>query len=128
MATFEAAGLAAARTLPGVRVPVDHDHLARYTFGNRALELEVLNLFADQAPEYLARLREARSDKEWRDAAHTLKGSARAVGAVCVAELAERAEAWRMLPEAEERAIVLDDLAEAVSEARSHIALLDLQH
>ena len=73
--------------------PIDHAYLSRYTMGNAELEKEVLNLFAGQAPEYLKQIHEAQTDKEWRDAAHTLKGSARAVGALDVAKCAERAEA-----------------------------------
>ncbi len=72
--------------------PIDHAYLSRYTFGNGELEREVLGLFADQAPNYLEQMADAKTDKEWRDAAHTLKGSARAVGALEVAKCAERAE------------------------------------
>ena len=72
--------------------PIDHVHLARYTMGNKALELEVLQLFAGQAPETLASLKAAATAKEWHVAAHTLKGSARAVGAFALAAAAEEAE------------------------------------
>ncbi|MGH6866065.1 MAG: Hpt domain-containing protein, partial [Methyloceanibacter sp.] len=60
--------------------PVDLVHLSRYTLGERDLEREVLELFCSQSLVYLERLREAQSDKEWIEAAHTLKGSARAIG------------------------------------------------
>ena len=73
--------------------PIDHAHLGRYTMGNRALEFEVLHLFAGQAPETLAALKSARCEKSWHMAAHALKGSARAVGAWQVARAAESAEA-----------------------------------
>jgi HPt (histidine-containing phosphotransfer) domain-containing protein len=73
--------------------PLDREHLARQTFGNRELEREVLDLFRTQSPVYLARVKAARSDGEWREAVHTLKGSARAIGAWRIAEAAERAEA-----------------------------------
>lgn len=72
--------------------PIDRAHLARFTFGSLPLELEVLGLFAEQAPETLGMLATAEPGKPWRDAAHTLKGSARAVGAWRIAEAAERAE------------------------------------
>lgn len=80
------------RVRPARKVPIDHAHLSRYTLGNRALELEVLELFAGQAPRTLADLREADTAKAWHIAAHTLKGSARAVGACEVADLAAVAE------------------------------------
>ncbi|MGD9802750.1 MAG: Hpt domain-containing protein [Hyphomicrobiaceae bacterium] len=124
MATSAAAS--AATEAIGVVPAVDHAHLARYTFGNKALEVEVLNLFADQAPLYLTNLRDARSEKDWRDAAHTLKGSARAVGAMRVAELAERAEALRSSADMAARAMAIDALAEALDEARQHIARLEV--
>ncbi len=71
---------------------IDHAHLSRYTLGNRALELEVLQLFAGQAPETLASLSAAATAKDWHAAAHTLKGSARCVGAFAIAAAAEETE------------------------------------
>ncbi len=102
--------------------PIDHVHLARYTFGNRALEIEVLQLFTDQAPDYLEALRVADTEKAWRDAAHTLKGSARAVGAVRVADRAERAEALVASRDRAARESAIQAIAEALEEARRHIA------
>lgn len=72
--------------------PVDRAHLARYTMGDAALEREVLELFASQTWKTIAELRQALDEKAWHVAAHTLKGSARAVGAWDVAMEAERAE------------------------------------
>jgi len=72
--------------------PVDLVHLSKYTLGNRSLENELLGLFRNQADIYLARLDGAGDDKEWRDAAHSLKGSARGLGAWTLGELAEEAE------------------------------------
>lgn len=87
-------------TKPGLRAagdgalagPIDRQYLARFTMGNAALEQEVLELFAGQAPLYLADLRAAASRKAWKNAAHTIKGSAAAVGALRVSRLAELAE------------------------------------
>ncbi len=72
--------------------PVDRAHLARYTLGDRELEREVLELFANQTWKTIAELREAENDRAWHVAAHTLKGSARAVGAWRIAREAELAE------------------------------------
>lgn len=82
----------ASAALTSLAVPIDHGHLARYTMGNRPLEVEVLQLFAGQAPETMASLVAAQDAKAWHIAAHTLKGSARAVGAWAVAAAAEEAE------------------------------------
>lgn len=76
---------------------IDHVHLQRYTLGDRTLELEVLGLFAGEAPLTLARARAIAAVspvvmQEWRNACHTLKGSARAVGAQRLAAVAEAAE------------------------------------
>lgn len=72
--------------------PIDRAYLARFTLRNAALEREVLELFAEQAPVYLERLRSARDRVAWRNAAHTIKGSASAVGAWRLARLAQMAE------------------------------------
>ncbi|MBY0227069.1 MAG: Hpt domain-containing protein [Hyphomicrobium sp.] len=72
--------------------PIDHDHLRRYAMGDRQLELEVLHLFAGELPKTIRALRDARTDMDWKVAAHTLKGSARAVGAWRVAAAAVAAE------------------------------------
>ena len=72
---------------------IDRTYLARFTMGNDALEQEILELFAAQAPHYLHRLHTAATDADWKEAVHTIKGSAAAVGARQLqrrAELAER--------------------------------------
>ena len=71
---------------------VDRAYLARFTLGNAALEREVLELFASQTPVYLERLREAATAKDWKEAAHTIKGSASAIGAWRLQRFAELAE------------------------------------
>jgi HPt (histidine-containing phosphotransfer) domain-containing protein len=72
--------------------PVDLAYLARFTLDNAALEREVLQLFAEQMPLYLEALRAAQVRKAWREAAHSIKGSAWAVGAWRLARCAELAE------------------------------------
>lgn len=72
--------------------PIDQTHLARYTFGDTSLEEEILGLFCQQAVELSEQMRGACSVPEWQFATHSLKGSARAVGAWSVAEHAATAE------------------------------------
>lgn len=72
--------------------PVDLVHLARHTLGNRDLEREVLQIFVCQSAIYLDRLRSAGNKAERQMAAHTIKGSARGIGAWVVADLAECVE------------------------------------
>jgi HPt (histidine-containing phosphotransfer) domain-containing protein len=104
--------------------PVDLVHLSRYTLGERALEREVLQLFCTQSTIYLERLREARSDKDWTDAAHSLKGSAYAIGAWRAAEAAERAEALSGEALAQTRALRLREIESSVREAETYIGAL----
>jgi HPt (histidine-containing phosphotransfer) domain-containing protein len=72
--------------------PIDVEHLGRYTLGDKALEKEILGLFLTQMPDLLASLRTAQSEREWKMAAHSLKGAARAIGAWHMASAAEEAE------------------------------------
>jgi HPt (histidine-containing phosphotransfer) domain-containing protein len=112
---------------PSPEAPIDRAYLARFTLDNAALEREVLELFAQQAPIYLQQLRAARSAKAWREAAHTLKGSAVAVGARHVARLAELAERLAIEQGADAaggREKAVGAVAAAVEEACRHIARL----
>jgi HPt (histidine-containing phosphotransfer) domain-containing protein len=108
--------------------PVDLVHLSRYTLGERALEREVLKLFSTQAEVYIERLRETTSDQEWNEAVHSLKGSARAIGAWRAAAAAERAETISLALSgedlAEARAQAVDAMQCAVREAQSYIFAL----
>lgn len=76
----------------GAPAPIDRAHLARYTLGDPALEKEVLGLFLAQFPLTVEALKFASTDKDWYMSAHTLKGSARAVGAFELGQLAQEAE------------------------------------
>jgi HPt (histidine-containing phosphotransfer) domain-containing protein len=102
--------------------PVDLVYLRRFTFGNTDLEREVLGLFSEQAPIYLSQLRTARSVKAWADAAHTIKGSARAVGAWQVARAAEAAERLGHSAEPGRRVQAIETVAAAMDEARRFVA------
>jgi HPt (histidine-containing phosphotransfer) domain-containing protein len=71
---------------------IDDDHLRRMTLGDQRLEREVLEIFVRQIAIMLTRLGEA--DPALTVAtAHTLKGSARGIGAWRVERAAERLEA-----------------------------------
>ncbi len=72
--------------------PVDLVHLSKFTMGNRDLEREVLTLFRKQSVLFIDRLRHANDDQTWREAAHTMKGSARGIGAWAVGDAAQEAE------------------------------------
>ena len=67
--------------------PVDLAHLARQTMGDRDLEREVLELFTQQAVSVRDRITRANTN-ELLLLALGLKGSARSVGALAIAECA----------------------------------------
>jgi HPt (histidine-containing phosphotransfer) domain-containing protein len=104
--------------------PVDLVQLSRYTLGDRALEREILDLFRTQSKIYVERLRAAVSEKEWQDAAHSLKGSAKAVGAWRVAACAEGAEALSGEVLLQDRDPKLGEIETALGEAENYIVAL----
>jgi HPt (histidine-containing phosphotransfer) domain-containing protein len=71
--------------------PIDLVHLAKQSGGDRHLETEILSLFRQQIAIAVEQLRRT-SGRERKIIAHTIKGSARAVGAVQLARLAGRLE------------------------------------
>jgi len=103
--------------------PIDLVHLSRQTLGDRDLEVELLSLFEKQAAQVISRLMlsSGNGERRWKhDLAHTLKGSARAVGAVRVAAAAQAYEEalYSAAGDAEiER--VLAELERCVDEARA---------
>ena len=107
--------------------PIDIAHLSRHTAGDRRLGREVLGVFRAQSEDYIAALEEAVDAEAWRNAAHTLKGAASAIGAHRVAQLAADAEEAD-LETARHRS--LNYIRRAVSEARRFIdfQLLDAAH
>ncbi len=109
----------------GETAAIDHTHLRRYTMGDLQLENEVLELFASELPRTLASLQTAATAKEWKIAAHTLKGSARTVGAWRVAAAAVDAErAINGLADPSGRTDVLAACERAVREAVGYISSL----
>ncbi len=77
---------------PALADVVDTAHLGRYTMGDVKLERELLGMFSTQLDELRAALETAQDAKEWKLAAHTLKGAARAIGAFPLAQTAEALE------------------------------------
>jgi HPt (histidine-containing phosphotransfer) domain-containing protein len=97
--------------------PIDFDHLRRMTLGDAAIEQEVLAMFSAQTADLLTRLVALPADSSVL--AHTLKGSARAIGAFGVADAAARLET--AMARGVDAAAALDDLGEAVVEAQAEI-------
>jgi len=97
--------------------PIDIAHLERMTLGNPDLEREVLAMFSAQALGLAAALGKLPSDAG--ALVHTLKGSARAIGAFAVADAASRLEV--LLRKGADPTEALRQLDEAVREARTAI-------
>lgn len=112
----------------GIAEPIDRGYLARVTLGNRVLEREVLELFAGQLLVYVEQLRAADSERDWKFLAHTIKGSALAVGANKLANLAHLAECLDLDAEPADRERLrrqaIDGVAAASEEACHYIACL----
>jgi len=106
---------------PTSRRPVDLVHLAKYTLGNRSAEREILELFSRQSDLYFERLRSAETDKAWLEAAHTILGSARGVGAWQVAKCAAAIQKHETLPAEADRDKVLSALQARIAEAKAFI-------
>ena len=108
----------------GANRPIDLVHLAKQTFGERDLESELLRLFDRQSAQILAHLagHDMTAGRVKADIAHTLKGSARAVGAFGVASAAEEYESAAARGEDDKPAF--EHLAQAVAAAHGAIAEL----
>jgi HPt (histidine-containing phosphotransfer) domain-containing protein len=100
--------------------PLDRDHLRRMALGDLSLEREVLEMFMLQASRITDALAGYPSDA--KALAHTLKGSARAIGAFGVADRAGALEA--ALGTGEQPTEALASLRDAVADA--HAAIVEI--
>jgi HPt (histidine-containing phosphotransfer) domain-containing protein len=100
--------------------PIDTAHLGRMTLGDSSLEREVLAMFAGQSAGLAGALASLPADAA--TLAHTLKGSARAIGAFRVAEAAERLET--ALRDDVDVSEALAALGDSVAEARAAIDVI----
>lgn len=71
---------------------IDFDHLNKYVGGDPDLTREIFGLFRNQVEMWGRGLHADSDDEVWSSVAHSLKGSARAVGAMALAEICETAE------------------------------------
>jgi HPt (histidine-containing phosphotransfer) domain-containing protein len=97
--------------------PIDTEHLRRMTLGDASLEHEVLAMFSAQAVGLITALAVLPADAG--ALAHTLKGSARAIGAFAVADAAGRLEA--VLHGGGNPSRALTELNDAVAGARTAV-------
>ncbi len=97
--------------------PIDFDHLAQQTMGDKDLEMEVLQLFSRSVRAALHEMAGA-DDKTVMATAHRLKGSAQAIGASAVSEAAAAVE------EKGNDSTLIAKLAAAIVEAENFILKL----
>lgn len=104
--------------------PIDMAHLGRMTLGDASLEREVLAMFAGQSAGLIGTL--ASLPANAAALAHTLKGSARAIGAFHVADAAEALEAVLRddADAAEATSKALAVLADSIADVRAEIDTL----
>jgi HPt (histidine-containing phosphotransfer) domain-containing protein len=76
----------------GGRTAIDREHLRRQTMDDETLALELMGLFLIQSAKLLDIIAMEAVAGRRRDAAHTLKGAAVAIGAFAVARQAEAVE------------------------------------
>ncbi|PHR59236.1 MAG: phosphotransferase [Robiginitomaculum sp.] len=72
---------------------IDLEHLHQYTGDDLNLEKEIYSLFREQVRMWLRMLVADADNEAWSSAAHSLKGSARGLGAHKLAAACETAEA-----------------------------------
>lgn len=97
--------------------PIDLAHLAAQTMGDRVLESEILCMFGKQLSQARASFANANADERKR-LAHTIKGTARSVGAFAIADVAERIE------KAPLNSGLINDLGDEIAHALDCIAAL----
>jgi HPt (histidine-containing phosphotransfer) domain-containing protein len=97
--------------------PIDFAHLRRMTLDDDRLEREVLALFSAQAANLAGMLAALPADAG--ALAHTLKGSARAIGAFGVADAAARLET--VIQHGGDQTDALAEVHDAIALARSAV-------
>ncbi len=106
--------------------PIDLEHLSRMTLGEKSLEREVLQLFDRQAAMLLARMKNSTAAATGA-LAHTLKGSARGIGAWSVAKAAEAVE-QTAITEPQAVSAAVETLSARVAEVKTVIGELLRSH
>ena len=102
---------------------IDFSHLEHYVGGDQAIIREVLGLFSDQARTVLPALDPAGPADQWRNAAHSLKGSALGIGAIALASACSEAELAKEATteqKAEARARIADCLGAVLTDIAAY--------
>lgn len=101
---------------------LDFGYLETYAAGDMAVVEEVLNLFREQAALWLRVMDPHDPSEGWRDAIHSLKGTAMGVGAVSLAQACSTAE-WVLGDAHMDRTLALIRIRDAVEAVLADIAI-----
>jgi HPt (histidine-containing phosphotransfer) domain-containing protein len=93
----------------------DQKHLRQYTGEDLALQRELVNLFLGHFAPVRTQFDAACSAQDWKFAAHSLKGSARSIGALRVAAVAEKLDTMDFEEPRNRKTRLLDDLDTAMA-------------
>ncbi len=107
---------------------LDRDFLRRAAYDDVALMQEVLGLFRHQIDVWAPFFDLDHDPAMWRNAAHSLKGSARGVGAVALASSCEQLERLTLAPEPPGRvsiALTMQDIREQIEATRTETLRFD---
>ena len=107
---------------------IDFDHLNQYVGGDADLTREIFGLFRNQVEMWGRGLQADAEDEIWASVTHSLKGSARAVGAMSLAGACEKAESLvgdDRRPGARE--VAVQNLEHRISQVLSEIARWEYQ-
>ena len=102
---------------------IDFDHLNQYVGGDVDLTAEIFGLFKNQVDMLEKSLVPSADDDVWAAVTHSLKGTAKAVGAIRLAEICEKAEGYI----GENNRPGARDLAAAEIESRIALVGIDIQ-
>jgi HPt (histidine-containing phosphotransfer) domain-containing protein len=114
MAKLQEKPVAPPRDIP-VLPALDVDFLNTATFNDLPLRAEIISLFRQQIKTLTAQLAVPVDLKSWAYLTHTLKGSASAVGALCLADLADQWEQAAFPDGADVRMAKADQLSAALA-------------
>ncbi|MEY4255373.1 MAG: hypothetical protein RLZZ141_600 [Pseudomonadota bacterium] len=101
---------------------LDFGYLENYADGDMGVVEEVLNLFREQAALWLRVMDPHDPGEGWRDAIHSLKGTALGVGALSLAQACSTAE-WVLGDAHMDRTLALIRIRDAVEAVLADIAI-----
>lgn len=103
---------------------IDLEHLDTMTGGDASLAVEVLGIFRSQADMWGRLLDPSLDASQWADACHTIKGAARGIGAMPLADICEKGEVRGRAGDVSmaEAAVLLSDVKSALTLALEELA------